>query len=240
MNLIPGLTVLVDQNGNYGAQTVGQVPATTNSAGATTSTYAGVIASGLSSTGIVIPLTLDAQGGLMTRNILAPTQTYAPTAAVNTTANAGKSMLSVYNASTATLYQRVLGFWAMCPAQAGVSNGLLSSSTYTTVGFGVYKFTTAHTGGTVIAGAQHDDRDNYDTSNFTCRTGATIAGQSSAALCVFDAAASSTYGYGQRQDIGAKLWVMAPGQGITINCLSAVGSGGVNFYLRLVTQQNSS
>ncbi len=240
MNLIPGISVLLDQNGNYGAQTVGQPPATVNASGAATSTYAGAIAAGVSSTGIVMPLTLDAQGGLNTRNILAPTQTYAPSTQINTTANAGKSMISVYNASAATMYQRILGFWAMCPAQAGVSNGLLSSSTYTTVGFGVYKFSTAHTGGTALAGASHDDRDTYDNTNFTCRTGATIGGQSAAALCVFDAAYSSTYGYGQRQDISAKLWVIAPGQGITINCLSAVGSSGVNFYLRLVTQQNST
>lgn len=237
-SLIPGISVLVDPSGNYGTQTVGAVPATTNASGATTSTYSGVLATGLGPTGLVTPVTVDAVGGLQTRNVLVPTMTFAPINVINTTASSGKSMISVYNASAATMYQRVIGFWAMCPPQAGTSSGLFGTSSYTTVGMAAFVFTTAHTGGTVIAGANHDARDAYDTTNFTCRTGATIAGQASSALCVFDAAYSSIYGYAQRQDMAAKLWVIPPSSGITFNCLSSVGSSGVNFYLRLMTVQN--
>ncbi|RYF12807.1 MAG: hypothetical protein EOO40_00305 [Deltaproteobacteria bacterium] len=198
------------------------------------------VAQGVSqSTGLPVPFAVDATGATVIRNALAATIAYSPTTAVSTTANAGKHMLSVYNAST-TMYQRVLGFYAMCPPQAAVSGGLLgTNSTYTTVGMATYRFTTAHTGGTLLTGVQHDTRDTYD-SGFTCRVGATITGTLSQSLYTFDAANSALASYGHREDAGVKVWTMAPGEGITFQCISAVGGSGVNFYLRIVCAQNTA
>jgi hypothetical protein len=183
------------------------------------------------------PFQVDATGAGITRNMLAPTIAYSPTVQVGTGTTAGKNMMSVFNAST-TLYQRVLGFYAMCPPQAAVSGGLLQTNTsYTTVGFGVFKIT-GHSGGTLVAGALHDTRDTYDTA-FTCRTASTVTGISTACLYAFDAAYSSVRGYGQREDVGSKIWTMAPGEGITFQSLTALSSS-VNFYLRVVCSQNTA
>ena len=183
------------------------------------------------------PFQVDATGAGVVRNALAATIAFSPTAQVNTTANAGKNMLSVYNGST-TLVQRVLGFYMMCPPQAAVSGGLLgTSTTYTTVGMATYRFTTAHTGGTLLTGVLHDTRDSYD-SNFTCRVGATVSGTLSQSLYTFDAANSALAAYGHREDSGVKVWTLQPGEGLTFQCISAVGGSGVNFYVRVVCAQN--
>lgn len=239
MNLIPGISVITDQNGNYLAGTAGQVPATVNAAGQATSTYAMQVTGGLGPTGLVTPFSVDATGAAVIRNSLAVTVSYAPTAAVNTTANAGKSMLSVYN-GTSNMYLRLLSLYMMCPPQQAVSGGLLQTSTsYTTVGCQIARFTGAHTGGTVIAGSLHDTRDSLDTG-FTCRTGATIPTTSATALRVFDASYSSIVGYGKREDAGLKVYTAGPGEGFTATILSAVGGSGVNFYVTAVIAVNTA
>lgn len=235
MSFLPGLSTLVDSNGNYLASTVGAAPPTTNALGNTTSKVAAVLQGCIGPTGLVVAQSCDASGASVTRSPLDVTMAFSPATQVNTGTTAGKSMLSLYNAGT--YYQRVLGFEAMCPPQAGVTGGLLTTtSSYTTIGVGVYKMTSAHSGGTLIAGAIHDTRDTYD-SNFTCRTGATISNQAANPLYVFDAANSAINAYGRREDATAKLWTMAPNEGITFNCLSTIASPGVNFYLRVVTTQ---
>lgn len=183
------------------------------------------------------PLSLDPNGSTTVNRVFLTTVAYSPATQINTTANSGKSMISVLNGST-TVYQRVTSCEFMCPPQAGLSNGLLSSSTYTTVGMGCYKMT-GHSAGTVLPGALHDTRGTID-SNLTCRTGATITGQASAPLYCFDAANSATQPYGHREDDYAQLWTLAPGEGITFQCLSSVGTTGVNFYVRLVCMASAT
>jgi hypothetical protein len=241
MSFLPGLSTIVDAAGNFIACTIGQVPPTTNAVGASTTTQAAILQAGLDPNGKVQPINIDASGGLVTRPMNVPTIAYSPASAVSTGASSGKSMMSVYNAST-TMYQRILGFEAMCPPQAGVSGGLFStSSTYTTVAMTACRFTGAHTAGTVITGVVHDSRDasTYD-ANLTCRVGATIPATQTAPLYTFDAANSATAAYGRREDVFAKVWTIGPGEGLSINCITAVGNSGINFYLRMVLMQNSS
>lgn len=240
MSFLPGLSTVVDQQGNFIACTLGQLPPTTNAVGATTTTQAALLQAGLDPTGKVQPVNLDASGGLITRPMIVPTIAFSPVSPVNTGSSAGKSMLSVYNASS-NMYQRILGFEAMCPPQAGISGGLLSTnSTYTTVAMTACRFTTPHTGGSSVVGVCHDSRDtgNYDT-NLTCRVGATISGSQTAPLYTFDAANSATAAYGRREDVFAKVWTIGPAEGLTFNCVSAVGGSGINFYLRIVLMQNT-
>lgn len=185
------------------------------------------------------PFQVDATGAGVTRNMIAATTTFAPATQINTGAGSGKNMLSIYN-GTSSMYFRVSALFCMCPPQAAVTGGLLGTQTsYTTVGMAVYRTTGAHTGGTVVAPGYHDSRAPTD-AGIVCRTGATVAGQQSAALRVMDAAANATYPYLTRSDPGMALATFAPGEGVTLQMVSAVGTGGVNFYITAIIAQNTA
>jgi hypothetical protein len=213
------------------------MPVAVNAAGSATGSFGTISLGWDASTSSWRPYAIDATGAAITRNALAITSTFAPTAQVNTGSSSGKSMFSIYNGST-SMVLRLLSAYLMCPPQQAVSGGLLSTTTsYTTVGMSIQRFSGAHTGGTLVAGVSHDSRDTLDTG-VTCRTGATISGLSAASLRVFDAAYSSIVGYGHREDVGVKVWTMQPGEGLSCQVLSAVGGSGINFYITAVVAQN--
>ena len=234
---LPGPAFLSDQNGNYCTGQAGVLPSATTITGATTTQTGAMIAAGLGPTGLVTPLALDTQGALSTKQLAWQTIAYVVPGYVSTTTTAGKSMLSVYNAGTN--YFRLFGLHATCPPQTNISGALTAvTSSYNAIPFSSYFFSTAHTGGTLVGGVSHDARDTFD-ANFTCRTGATIAGQAANPVFYWDAAQPSIVPSPSRTDQNAKLIVIPPGTGLTFNCVLAMPTA-ISFILASAFSQSTT
>ncbi|RYF51944.1 MAG: hypothetical protein EOO38_01815 [Cytophagaceae bacterium] len=236
-------TPKIDALGNqYAVPMVGAVPVPVQVNQATTtpqSLYGSVSLAWDDANKRFVPFQVDPTGAGVVRNALASTCVFAPTTQISTGGTAGKSMLSVFN-NTSSLYFRCSALFLMCPPQAAVSGGLLqTSTTYTTIGMQIARFTTLHAGGTVIAPAYHDMRTPTD-AGITARTGATIANQQGSALRVMDAAYSSTYPYLTRSDAGMQLPTFGPGEGMNLAVLSALGGNGISFYVTAIIAQNTA
>jgi len=233
------LSLLVDAQGNPCSGTFGSPLPTTNIAGASTGKSAGLPIGGLSPSGNLIPLSLDATGAVKTQNTAMMTVIATSQSTVVTGTAAGRVMISAYNAS-ATTWQRVVGIFAQCPPQVNTSGGLLGTSTsYLQVPFGVYRIT-GHSGGTLLVPEPLDPSDDAGQDPaYTVRTGSTVTGRAAAATLIWDAAYNGTSNIGGRPDITAKQWTMPPGYGIAVVLTQAI-SISVPFFMSITTTQSAS
>lgn len=182
--------------------------------------------------GTWVPFQVDPTGAGVVRQALAAT--FEVNGSVGTGTAANRSMVSLVN--TGNMVHRIMGLYAMCPPQQVTSGGLLATSTtYTQVLMGVYRIT-GHTGGAVANITSHDPADTID-PGLTARFGATVQGETPAALMVWDAAYNGTFNAAVRQDQNVKLIAIPPGTGIHVKLPVAPG-GNVTFVMRLVTSQN--
>lgn len=234
-----GPNVILDARGVPVGAPVGSPPPLVDAAGNKVAAATSVPISGLNANGNLQMFALDATGALTVRNALAPTWTFCSNAAVSTTTTAGRSMLSIYNAST-TNYQRVVSLFANCPPQLGQSGTLLgsSSTSYQTIFFGAYRIT-GHTGGTLLTGVAHDALDDaaLDVGVCTVRYGATVSGEGAASLYQWDAAYNGRQPVGTRADIGARVWTLPPTSGLHFKCLTTL-STAVGFLMTATLAQN--
>lgn len=237
----PGLSLIVDTQGNPMAGTFGNVLPTTNIAGTTTGTSAGVCIGGLNPASKLTALSLDAYGSLTVRPGVCPTYSCTSLSTVATGTTAGKSMMSIVNAS-ATNYTRVVALYAQCPPQVNTTGGLLgigSGTSYVQIVFGLYRIT-GHSGGTLLTKVAADPGDDttLDTG-ITVRVGATVTGQATAPSYAWDAAYNAALPIGPRPDMCLKVCTLPPGFGLSINNVNAL-SASVAFLMTVTCSQNSA
>lgn len=233
------LSLLVDASGNPLAGTFGKPLPTANIAGASTGTSAGVAVGGLNPQSLLTPVGIDAYGALTIRPGVCPTHSSNSASPVPTGTAAGKSMLSMFNASTTT-WQRVAAIIALCPPQINTSGGLLgigSGTSYTSIYFGIYRIT-GHSGGTSLTPVMADPADDSILDpGFTVRVGATVTGLASAPSYTWDAAYNGLIPVGPRPDLCMKVWTMPPGYGLVVRNLNAV-STSIGFMMNVTCAQN--
>ena len=237
--MAPGPSLITDVSGNPLAGTFGKTLPTTNVFGENTGQSAGLAAGGIGPSGQLTPLTIDAYGALTIRPGVCPTWTATSTANVATGTGAGKSMLSVFNASQKN-WMRIAAIFATCPPQINTQGGLLgigSGTSYMQVPFGVFRMA-GHAGGTLLTKVAADPSDDASIDPAcTVRVGATISGLAAAPNYVWDAAYNGSLPVGPRPDLCMKVWTMPPGYGFSINNLNALG-GTVGFLMSITCAQN--
>lgn len=212
------------------------LPVGVNAAGSSTGGF-GVPAMGFDyTTNYWRPHSVNTTGNLVTAPLFMNTFS-AVGLNVATGVTNGKSLISIFNAGTN--YLRLASLFAVCPPQLVVTGALTAvQQTYNAVLVGGYRFTTAHTGGTLATLTGYDPADTVDT-NITVRTLATIGGEAAAPLFVGDAAYNAAVSFMNRDDEVSKLLVIAPSTGFHFRLIAAP-SGSVNFQFRLVLTQSAT